>query len=130
MPLYVTGLMGMTRRLQHYDVLAWQPWLLIAEAGRRHRDGLESSAKSCSSWCRFVTVKQLATPRAIRGTAAPWNGPPHRHRRPGILRCLPRVDELDAFWAKKQRVLAKQDLPGGRTGTSQSRCRRTVRPVS
>src|ERR1700726_1138584 len=25
MPLYVTGLMGMTRRLQHYDVLAWPP---------------------------------------------------------------------------------------------------------
>src|SRR5262249_17667887 len=33
MPLYVVGLMGMTRRLQHYDVLAWQPWLLVAEAG-------------------------------------------------------------------------------------------------
>src|SRR5271168_4196786 len=33
MPLYVVGLMGMTRRLQHYDVLSWQPWLLVAEAG-------------------------------------------------------------------------------------------------
>src|ERR1700730_5580877 len=33
MPLYVTGLMGMTRRLQHYDVLAWRPWLLVAEVG-------------------------------------------------------------------------------------------------
>src|SRR3984885_14213428 len=33
MPLYVTGLMGMTRRLQHYDVMSWRPWLLVAEAG-------------------------------------------------------------------------------------------------
>src|SRR5271170_3281030 len=33
MPLYVTGLMGMTRRLQHYDVMSWRPWLLVAEVG-------------------------------------------------------------------------------------------------
>src|ERR1700742_2854549 len=33
MPLYVVGLMGMTRRMQHYDNLAWQPWLLVAAVG-------------------------------------------------------------------------------------------------
>ena len=33
MPLYVLGLMGMTRRMQHYDVAAWRPWLLVAAAG-------------------------------------------------------------------------------------------------
>ena len=33
MPLYVLGLMGMTRRMQHYDVAAWRPWLLCASAG-------------------------------------------------------------------------------------------------
>ena len=33
MPLYVVGLMGMTRRMQHYDVLCWQPWLLVAAVG-------------------------------------------------------------------------------------------------
>src|SRR5690348_16110469 len=33
MPLYVVGLMGMTRRLQHYDVAAWHPWMLIAAFG-------------------------------------------------------------------------------------------------
>jgi cytochrome o ubiquinol oxidase subunit 1 len=33
MPLYVLGLMGMTRRMQHYDVAAWRPWLLIAAGG-------------------------------------------------------------------------------------------------
>jgi hypothetical protein len=25
-PLYVVGIMGMTRRMQHYDVAAWHPW--------------------------------------------------------------------------------------------------------
>src|SRR5271169_576755 len=33
MPLYVLGLMGMTRRMQHYDVPEWRPWLLIAALG-------------------------------------------------------------------------------------------------
>jgi cytochrome o ubiquinol oxidase subunit 1 len=33
MPLYVLGLLGMTRRMQHYDVAGWHPWLLVAAAG-------------------------------------------------------------------------------------------------
>ena len=33
MPLYVLGLMGMTRRLQHIPDPSWQPLLLVAEAG-------------------------------------------------------------------------------------------------
>ena len=33
MPLYVLGLEGMTRRMQHYDVAEWHPWLLVAALG-------------------------------------------------------------------------------------------------
>src|SRR5712671_1869094 len=33
MPLYALGLMGMTRRMQHYDNLAWQSWLVVAAIG-------------------------------------------------------------------------------------------------
>ena len=33
MPLYVLGLEGMTRRMQHYDVAGWRPWLLVAGLG-------------------------------------------------------------------------------------------------
>ncbi|GGD99401.1 putative cytochrome c oxidase subunit 1 [Aureimonas endophytica] len=33
MPLYVVGLMGMTRRMQHFDVAAWYPWILVAGVG-------------------------------------------------------------------------------------------------
>src|SRR6516165_9924534 len=32
-PLYVLGLMGMTRRLQHIADPSWQPLLLVAEVG-------------------------------------------------------------------------------------------------
>ena len=33
MPLYVVGLEGMTRRLQHYDNPEWHPWVLVAGVG-------------------------------------------------------------------------------------------------
>ncbi|RZN35373.1 cytochrome o ubiquinol oxidase subunit I [Bradyrhizobium sp. Leo121] len=33
MPLYALGFLGMTRRMQHYDVAEWRPWLLVAAAG-------------------------------------------------------------------------------------------------
>jgi cytochrome o ubiquinol oxidase subunit 1 len=33
MPLYVLGFLGMTRRMQHYDVAAWRPWLVVAAFG-------------------------------------------------------------------------------------------------
>src|ERR1700740_2977935 len=32
-PLYLLGLMGMTRRMQHYADLSWQPWLVVAMVG-------------------------------------------------------------------------------------------------
>ena len=32
-PLYVLGLEGMTRRMQHYDVPEWRPWVMIAGVG-------------------------------------------------------------------------------------------------
>lgn len=33
MPLYVLGFLGMTRRMQHYDIAAWRPWLIVAAGG-------------------------------------------------------------------------------------------------
>jgi cytochrome o ubiquinol oxidase subunit 1 len=33
MPLYAVGFLGMTRRLQHYDVAEWRPWLMVAGGG-------------------------------------------------------------------------------------------------
>ena len=33
MPMYWLGFLGMTRRMQHYDVAEWRPWLMVAAAG-------------------------------------------------------------------------------------------------
>jgi cytochrome o ubiquinol oxidase subunit I len=33
MPLYAVGFLGMTRRMQHYDVAEWRPWLIVAAGG-------------------------------------------------------------------------------------------------
>src|SRR5262249_33542661 len=32
-PLYVAGMLGMTRRMQHYDVAEWRPWMIAASVG-------------------------------------------------------------------------------------------------
>jgi cytochrome o ubiquinol oxidase subunit 1 len=106
MPLYVVGLMGMTRRLQHYDVLAWQPWLLVAEVG--------AIVILCGIICQIVQlVVSIRDRERLRdATGDPWNGrtlewattsPPPAWN----FAVLPRVGEIDAFWAKKQRVHAK-----------------------
>ncbi|MTV16195.1 MULTISPECIES: cytochrome o ubiquinol oxidase subunit I [Bradyrhizobium] len=111
MPLYVTGLMGMTRRLQHYDVLAWQPWLLVAEAGAV----IVMAGIACQVIQLVVSIRHREQLRDTTGD--PWNGrtlewatasPPPAWN----FAVLPQVNEIDAFWAKKQRVLAKQDLLG------------------
>ena len=39
MPLYVLGLMGMTRRMQHYDDLSWQTLATGGGGRRRHHPG-------------------------------------------------------------------------------------------
>jgi len=115
MPLYVTGLMGMTRRLQHYDVLAWQPWLLVAEAGAV----IVMAGIVCQVVQLVVSIRHRE--QLCDTTGDPWNGrtlewatasPPPAWN----FAILPRVDEIDAFWAKKQRVRAKQDTPRRQRG--------------
>ena len=88
MPLYVLGLMGMTRRMQHYDVAAWHPWLLIAALRRgphpdRHRPADRRSSSSASG-----DARQLARPdrRSLERTLARMGDAPRR-RRPSTSPC-------------------------------------------
>ena len=110
MPLYVVGLMGMTRRLQHYDVSpgsrgCWSPRPVLSSFSRG------SSARSCSSSCRSAHREEL---RDVTGD--PWNGrtlewstasPPPAWN----FAVLPRVAERDAYWAQKQRARANAGQP-------------------
>jgi cytochrome o ubiquinol oxidase subunit 1 len=102
MPLYAVGLLGMTRRMQHYADVSWQPYLIVAEVG------------AVVILCGIIaTIAQLVVSIRTREsrrdrTGDPWNGrtlewstssPPPAYN----FAVLPQVDSLDAFWAMKQR---------------------------
>ena len=105
MPLYAVGLLGMTRRMQHYADLSWQPYMIVAEGG------------AMVILCGIVaTIAQLVVSIRTREsrrdlTGDPWNGrtlewstasPPPAYN----FAILPQVDSLDAFCAMKQRAAA------------------------
>jgi cytochrome o ubiquinol oxidase subunit I len=103
MPLYVVGLMGMTRRMQHYDIAVWRPWLLIAAVG---------AAVILAGI--ILQIAQLAVSIRRRNelrdeTGDPWNGRSLEWATPSPppafnFAVLPRVEGGDAYWAMKQRA--------------------------
>jgi cytochrome o ubiquinol oxidase subunit 1 len=103
MPLYVLGLMGMTRRMQHYDVPEWRPWLLLAAAGAVIiLAGIVAQVAQLA-----VSIRRREALRDVTGD--PWNGrslewatasPPPVFN----FAVPPRVEGLDAFWIIKQRA--------------------------
>src|SRR5215831_12902005 len=108
MPIYVVGLMGMTRRLQHYDVLSWQPWLVVAAAGV----AVIFAGIVCQIVQLVVSIRAREELRDVTGD--PWNGRTLEWSTASPAPAwnyavLPRVTGLDAFWAQKAR--AKQGQP-------------------
>ena len=108
MPLYVLGLMGMTRRMQHYDNLDWQPWLLVAAVGA----AVILVGIVCQVVQLVVSIRAREQHRDVTGD--PWNGrtlewstasPPPAWN----FAVLPRVAERDGYWKAKQRTHAMQD---------------------
>jgi cytochrome o ubiquinol oxidase subunit 1 len=104
-PLYVLGLMGMTRRLQHIADPSWQPLLLVAEAGAVliFLGILFQLAQI------YVSIRTRDSRRDLTGD--PWNGrtlewatssPPP----PYNFAVLPKVATIDAFWEMKRQGLA------------------------
>jgi cytochrome o ubiquinol oxidase subunit 1 len=110
MPLYVLGLMGMTRRMQHYDNLSWQPWLIAAAFGT----AIILVGVVCQVVQLVVSIRNREKLRDVTGD--PWNGrtlewatasPPPAWN----FAFQPKVAGLDAFWNSKSRAQATKDEP-------------------
>ncbi|MCW6506499.1 cytochrome o ubiquinol oxidase subunit I [Lichenifustis flavocetrariae] len=109
MPLYLLGLMGMTRRMQHYDDPTWHPWLIVAAVGA----AIILAGIICQVVQLFVSIRQRASLRDETGD--PWNGrslewstasPPPAFN----FAVLPEVHGEEPYWGIKQRAHEQQHL--------------------
>ena len=109
MPLYVLGLMGMTRRMQHYDVPGWHPWLIVAAGG--------AALIALGIGVQVVQlVWSIRHREALRDrTGDPWNGRSLEWSMPSPppmfnFAVLPKIEGEDAYWKAKQRAIEQQAL--------------------
>jgi cytochrome o ubiquinol oxidase subunit 1 len=110
MPLYLLGFMGVTRRLNHYDVPEWQPLFKLAGVGAF----LICIAVGFQVLQLIVSIRDRK--KNLDTTGDPWNGrtlewstksPPPFYNYAHI----PEVHERDPFWAAKARGETKQHKP-------------------
>jgi cytochrome o ubiquinol oxidase subunit I len=103
MPLYVLGFLGMTRRMQHYDVPEWHPWTLVAAGGA----ALILIGIILQIIQLTVSIRNRAA--LVDRTGDPWDGrslewatasPPPAFN----FAVLPKVSGEDAYWNIKQRA--------------------------
>jgi cytochrome o ubiquinol oxidase subunit I len=108
MPLYVAGFLGMTRRMQHYDVAEWRPLLIVAAGGA----GLILIGIIFQILQLVVSIRHRAELRDRTGD--PWDGrslewatasPPPVFN----FAVPPDVSGGDAYWSMKVNAV-RQDL--------------------
>jgi len=113
MPLYIVGLEGMTRRMQHYDVAEWHPWLIVAAVGA----GIIACGIALQVAQLVVSIRNRDKLRDLTGD--PWDGrtlewitfspPPHFN-----FAVMPNVTGAEAYWGIKQKAIQQHrlmDLP-------------------
>jgi cytochrome o ubiquinol oxidase subunit 1 len=103
LPLYMVGLLGMTRRMQHFDVQEWYPWVIFAALGTVAIFG----GVVCQIVQLVVSIRHRA--ELQDDTGDPWDGrsmewstpsPPPAFNFP----VLPQVKGEEAYWSIKQRA--------------------------
>ena len=99
-PLYLLGFMGATRRLDHYDVVEWQPLFIVAGVGAL----LILVGVGFQVLQVIVSIKQRNENKDVTGD--PWNGrtlewsttsPPPFYN----FAFIPEAHDRDAFWIMK-----------------------------
>ena len=106
-PLYALGLMGATRRLDHYDAVGWQPLFILSVIGFL----LISSGALMQIIQIIVSFRQRK--QNMDKTGDPWNGrtlewatssPPPFYN----FAIIPTVTSRDAFWEMKEKGINKE----------------------
>ncbi|QPC43456.1 cytochrome o ubiquinol oxidase subunit I [Kaustia mangrovi] len=105
MPLYVLGFLGMPRRMEHYNVAEWQPYLVVAALGAvMVLAGIVALGIQLA-----VSIRDREGARDLTGD--PWNGrtlewltasPPPAYN----FAVVPEVRDIDAFHDMKARGVA------------------------
>jgi cytochrome o ubiquinol oxidase subunit 1 len=108
-PLYWLGLMGMTRRLQEYDVAGWRPWIMAAAAGIV----IMAAAAACQVIQIIVSIRRRDELRDVTGD--PWDGRSLEWAAPSPppafnYAVLPRIEGGEAYWTVKQRAREQMQL--------------------
>ncbi len=120
-PLYILGLMGASRRLDHYDAsLGWQGLFIVAGFGFT----IICAAVAMQLWQIFVSVRDRK--QNLDTTGDPWNGrtlewatssPPPVYN----FAIIPEVTDRDAWWEIKQAaVIARSRKLGTSLGDDEA----------
>jgi len=109
MPLYTLGLMGATRRLNHYESsTGWQPLFIIAGCG------IVIIILGATFQILQIVVSVIERKKNLDTTGDPWNGrtlewatssPPPIYN----FAIVPEVTDIDAFW--DQKLAKKKETP-------------------
>jgi cytochrome o ubiquinol oxidase subunit 1 len=108
-PLYVLGLAGMTRRLQHINVPEWGPWLYVSVVGVAILMlGVISQVVQL-----VVSIRNREQLRDVTGD--PWDGRSLEWATPSPppsfnFAVMPNVEGEEAYWGIKLRAVETQQL--------------------
>jgi cytochrome o ubiquinol oxidase subunit I len=108
-PLYVLGLAGMTRRLQHINIPEWGPWLYVSVAG------VAILLLGVIAQVVQVVVSIRHRDRFRDVTGDPWDGRSLEWATPSPppsfnFAVMPNVEGEEAYWGIKQRAVESQQL--------------------
>ena len=108
-PLYIVGLEGMTRRMQHYDRPEWHPWMLVAVVGAL------IILLGIALQVAQLTISIRSRDKRREPTGDPWDGrslewstssPPPVFN----FAVLPTVTDDEPYWSVKQQAREQKRL--------------------